>query len=149
MREIANRIMQVIISTDCMFSVYCSRNSRSAAIDSEQNCGHTRIELNYYELDASFDYSCTSMHGQSGQSQSPAKLTPQSPRNSSDRGALHRQFALHFSAVVCSVDRPALLSRGLVSLGSLAFLLIINNPMIQQRNVTFALHKCPSLFMLL
>ena len=111
-----------------MFSGYCSRNSRSAAIDSEQKCGHTRIELNYYELDASFDYSCTSMHGQPGQSQSAAKLTPRSPRNSSDRGVPHRQFALHFSAVVCSVDRQAPPSRGLVSLGSLAFLLIINNP---------------------
>ena len=54
-----------------MFSGYCSRNSRS---DSEQNCGNTRIELNHYELDAGFDYSCTSMHGQSSHSQLPNLL---------------------------------------------------------------------------
>ena len=46
-------------------------------------------------------------------------LTPRSPWNSSDRDALHRQFVLHFAAVVCSEGRPAPPSREPVPLGSL------------------------------
>ena len=46
-------------------------------------------------------------------------LTPQSPWNSSDRGAHHRQFALHCAATACSGGRLAPPSRALVSLGSL------------------------------
>ena len=52
-----------------------------------------------------------------------AKLTQRSPWNNSDRGAHHRQFVLHSSAVVCSEGRPAPPSRELVPLGSLAFLI--------------------------
>ena len=51
-----------------------------------------------------------------------AKLTQRSPWNNSDRGGLHRQFVLHFSAVVCSEGRPALPSREPAPLGSLASL---------------------------